>query len=251
MSETPEPPAPEPAALDEPPMITTEVMLARMRDFQQIGLSQVTGLMMGGVFAAAAVTFMEILRSPDGRAVRLTGWLYGAVAALSLLDSVLRRTLIDARPKLWTVPLVGAAGLLSMLGFALLGPTTGGPDGWRYAQLVVFVAGVALASVVSGAPADRPEPALQPFYDRLAARAQSRGKIGWPSVLLSALPFAMSMADKYAGLRLQLAIAGFNLFLSAYTVAIMVTSQRYYGRFYEEIYAIHVAKLRGARRRRK
>jgi hypothetical protein len=231
---------------DAPAMMTTEVMLARMRDYTQIGISQTMGLMMGGVFAAAAVTFMEILRSQDAQGVRLTGWLYGVVAALSVLDSVMRRTVIDARPKLYAVPLVGAAGLLSMLGFALLGPITGGLDGWRFAQLVVLLAGFLLAVVVSPSPADRVEPALRPFYERLAARGRGRNKAGWLAILLSVLPFALAMADKYGPMNLQAVIAALNLALCGYSVFQIVSSHRYFGRFYEEVYGIHAAKLKAA-----
>ena len=46
-----------------------------------------------------------------------------------------------------------------------------------------------------------------------------------------------------AGARGRGPVAAFNLTLCVYYIVLMITSHRYYGRFYEEVYAAHVAKL--------
>jgi hypothetical protein len=45
--------------------MTTEIMLSRMQAYGVIGLSQTASPIMGGVFATAAVTFIEILQGHD------------------------------------------------------------------------------------------------------------------------------------------------------------------------------------------
>src|SRR5260221_2327236 len=151
---------------DEPSLMTTEVMLARMRDFGQIGVSQTAALIMGGVFATAAVTFTEILRAQDALPVRLTGWLVGVCASLQVFDSLVRRSLIEARPTFHAVPLIGAAGILSMVGFALLGPQTGGADCLRFTHLAPFVIGRPLPPPWGFFHPDHLPPPLPPLKNR-------------------------------------------------------------------------------------
>src|SRR5262245_7031638 len=105
---------------DEPSLMTTETMLARMRDYGVIGVSQTASLIMGGVFATSAVTFIDILQGHDALLVRLSGWLAGVTASIQVFDSLIRRSLLEARPTFHAIPLIGLAGLASMLGFALL-----------------------------------------------------------------------------------------------------------------------------------
>ena len=229
---------------DEPSLMTTEVMLARMRDFSTIGVSQTAGLIMGGVFATAAVTFTEIMRAQDALPVRLTGWLFGVVASLLVLDGLIRRALIEARPILRAVPMVAMGGLLSMLAFALLGPLTGGPDGWRYMHLIVVSVGVFVTGTFGKGVADHVEPALQPLYEGFAARGLGRRKVLWVMTLLGVLPFGLAMADKYGPVPLQWPIAVANLLLCGGYIFSLIRSHRYYESLYAEAYAAHVGKLR-------
>jgi hypothetical protein len=229
---------------DEPSLMTTEVMLARMRDFSLIGVGQTAVLIMGGVFATSAVTFTEILRAHDALPVRLTGWLVGVSASLQVFDSMVRRSLIEARPTFHAVPLIGAAGILAMLGFALLGPQTGGADGWRYSQLVLLVAGVPFGRSWGSSIADHVEPALQPLYERHAERTRRRWRIAWPTILAAMAPFAMAMIDKYAGVPLQWPIAAANLSLCGLYLLSMVRAHRYFATVYVVAYAAHAQKLR-------
>lgn len=228
---------------DQPSLMTTEVMLARMRDFSTIGVSQTAGLIMGGVFATAAVTFTEIMRTQDALPVRLTGWLFGVIASLMVLDGLIRRALIEARPILRAVPMVAMGGLLSMMAFALLGPLTGGADGWRYTHLLVVAVGVVLTATFGDGIADHVEPALQPLYAGFAARGLRRRKSLWIITLLGIVPFGLAMADKYAGVPLQWPIVGANLILCGLYLVSMFRSQRYYESLYAEAYAAHREKL--------
>ncbi len=229
---------------DEPSLMTTEVMLARMRDFGQIGVSQTAALIMGGVFATAAVTFTEILRAQDALPVRLTGWLVGVCASLQVFDSLVRRSLIEARPTFHAVPLIGAAGILSMVGFALLGPQTGGTDGWRYSQLALFVAAVLFGRSWGSSIADYVEPALQPLYERHNERTRNRWRLAWPTILFALAPFVMAMADKYWSVPLQRPIAGVNLLLCGFFLVSMLRAHRYLAGVYAAAYAAHAEKLR-------
>jgi hypothetical protein len=232
---------------DEPSLMTTEVMLARMRDYGLIGVSQTAALIMGGVFATAAVTFTEILRVQDALPVRLSGWLVGACAALQVFDSLVRRSLIEGRPTFHAVPFIGAAGILSMVGFALLAPQTGGADGWRYSGLTLFVAAVLFGRSWGASIADYVEPALQPLYDRHNERTKRRWMIVWPAIVFAIAPFAMAMADKYAGVPLQWPIAGVNLILCGFFLVSMLRAHRYLAGVYAAAYAAHAQKLRTAR----
>ena len=229
---------------DESSLMTTEVMLARMRDFSTIGVSQTAGLIMGGVFATAAVTFTEILRMQDALPVRLTGWLFGVVASLIVLDGLIRRALIEARPILRAVPMVAMAGLLSMLAFALLGPQTGGADGWRYMHLLVVAVGVFLTATFDEDIADHVEPALRPLYAGFATRSQGRRRSLWAMTLLGAVPFGLAMADKYGRVSLQWPIAVVNLLLCGLYIFSLIRSHRYYESLYAEACAAHLEKLR-------
>jgi hypothetical protein len=234
---------------DEPSLMTTEVMLARMRDFGLIGVSQTAALIMGGVFATAAVTFTEILRAQDALPVRLTGWLVGVTASLQIFDSLVRRSLIEGRPTFHAVPLIGSGGLLAMVGFALLGPQIGGADGWRYSQLALIAAGILFGRSWGSSTADHIEPALQPLYERHDERTRRRWRLAWPMILAGFAPFAMAMADKYAGVPLQWPIAGLNLGLCAFYLLSMLRAHRYLASVYAAAYAAHTEKLRLERQR--
>jgi hypothetical protein len=229
---------------DEPSLMTTEVMLARMRDYGLIGVSQTAALIMGGVFATSAVTFTEILRAQDALPVRVTGWLVGVLASLQVFDSLVRRSLIEARPTFHAVPFIGAAGILSMVGFVLLGPQTGGADGWRYSQLALFLAAVLFGRSWGSSIADYVEPALLPLYERHNERTRQRWKLAWPTILFSLAPFAMAMADKYAKVALQWPIAAVNLILCAFFLVSMLRAHRYLAGVYAAAYAAHADKLR-------
>ena len=229
---------------DKPSFMTTEVMLGRMRDYGMIGVSQTASLIMGGVFATAAVTFIEILRAHDALPVRVSGWLLGVTASLMVFDSTIRRSLLEGRPTFHAVPIIGLAGILSMVGFALLSPQAGGADGWRYSSLVVLVVGALFASSWGATLADHVEPALQPLYERHRTRTVQRWRIAWVTILASLVPFSLAMADKYSSLSLQWAIAAANLALCAAHFAAMVRSHRYMADLYDMAYAAHVAKVR-------
>lgn len=227
-------------------LMTTEVMLARMRDFSTIGVSQTAGLIMGGVFATAAVTFTEIVRTQDALPVRLTGWLFGVVASLVVLDGLIRRALIEARPILRAVPLVAMGGLLSMLAFAVLGPLTGGPDGWRYMHLLVVAVGIFVTATFDEDIADHVEPALRPLYAGFATRSKGWRKMLWGMTLLGVAPFGLAMADKFGDVPLQWPIAIVNLLLCGLYIYSMVRSHRYYEGIYAEAFAAHTEKTRPA-----
>ena len=229
---------------DEPSLMTTEVMLARMRDFSTLGVSQTASLIMGGVFATAAVTFTEILRAQDALPVRLTGWLFGVIASLMVLDGLIRRALIEARPILRAVPMVAMGGLLSMLAFALLGPLTGGPDGWRYVHLLVVAVGVFVTGTFDKGVADHVEPALQPLYQGFVARGLGRRRVLWVMTLLGLVPFGLAITDKYGSVPLQWPIAFVNLLLCGLYLYSLNRSHRYYESLYVAAYAAHVEKLR-------
>lgn len=229
---------------DEPSLMTTEVMLARMRDFGQFGVSQTAALIMGGVFATSAGTFTDILRAHDALPVRLTGWLVGVTGSLQVFDSLVRRSLIEGRPTFHAVPFIGAAGILSMVGFALLGPQTGGADGWRYSQLALFLAAVLFGRSWGSSPADHVEPALRPLYERHGERNKRRWRIAWPAILFATVPFAMAMADKYAHVPLQWPIAVTNLILCGFFLLSMLRAHRYFAQVYAAAYDAHSEKLR-------
>jgi hypothetical protein len=215
-----------------------------MRDYGIVGVSQTAALITGGVFATAAVTFPEILRAHDAMPARTTGWLLGVCASVQVFDSLIRRSLLEARPTFQAVPLIAAGGLSSMVGFALLGPEVGGADGWRYSQLAVLLAGVLFGRSWGSSLADHVEPALQAIYRRHDYRTRRRWKIAWPMILASLVPFAMAMADKYASLSLQWPIAAANLILCLFFVASLIAAHRYIASVYEAAYSAHAAKLR-------
>jgi hypothetical protein len=218
-------------------------MLARMRDYGVIGVNQTASLIMGGVFATAAVTFIEILQSHDALPVRVTGWLLGAAASLQVLDSLARRSLLEARPAFHAIPLIGAAGLISMVGFALLGPQAGGADGWRYSLLVLLTAGILFGRSWGSSLADHVEPALQPLYERHAERTRRRWRLAWPFVIAAIVPFALAMIDKYGGVQLQWPIAFANLVLCGFYLFSMLRAHRYIASVYEMAFRAHAEKL--------
>ena len=227
---------------DEPRLMTTDVILARMRDYSVIGVSQTASLIMGGVFATAAVTFTEILRERTGIPVRLSGWLFGVTASIMVLDGLVRRALIEARPIFRAVPMVALGGLLSMLAFALLGPAAGGPDGWRYTHLLVVAVGVLVTGTFGPHVADHVEPALQPLYESFASRSRSRVRQLWIMVLLGLVPFGLAMADKFTLLHLQWEIVATNIILCVVYIFSLVRSHRYYEGIYNSAYNSHLAK---------
>jgi len=228
---------------DQPSLMTTEVMLARMRDYGVIGVNQTASLIMGGVFATAAVTFIDILQSHDALPVRVTGWLLGATASLQVLDSLARRSLLEARPTFHAIPLIGAAGLISMVGFALLGPQAGGADGWRYSQLVLLLAGILFGRSWGSSLADYVEPALQPIYERHAERTRQRWRVAWPFLIGAIVPFGLAMIDKYGRVPLQWPIAFANLVLCAFYLLSMLRAHRYIASVYEMAFRAHAGKL--------
>jgi hypothetical protein len=218
-----------------------------MRDFALIGVSQTASLIMGGVFAGAAVTFAEIVRGGDALPVRLSAWVLGITASITALDGYVRRGLIEGRPVLYAVPMVGLGGVLSMVGFALLGPQTGGADGWRYSQLVMLVVGALFSQSWSKTFAHHVEPALRPLYEAHTERTRRRALIFRPILVAAALPFAMAVIDKFTAVPLQWPIAIVNLTLSAFYVFSLLMSQRYYAGLYDRVYAVHTAKLSEAK----
>ncbi len=229
---------------DEPSLMTTEIVLGRMRDYGVIGISQTASLITGGVFAIAAVTFIQILQSHDALAVRVTGWLLGVTASLQVFDSLLRRSLLEGRPTLHAIPLIGLGGLASMVGFALLSPDAGGADGWRYSQLIMLLAGILFGRSWGRTFADYVEPALEPLYERHAERTRRRWRVAWPFLLGAVVPFALAMLDKYANIPLQWPIAGANLILCAFYLLSMLRAHRYMASVYSAAYAAHKGKLR-------
>jgi hypothetical protein len=229
---------------DEPSLTTTDVILARMRDYGVIGVTQTASLIMGGVFATSAVTFIDILQGHDALPVRVTGWLLGVTASLQVFDSLVRRSLLEARPTFHAIPLIGAAGLASMLGFALLGPQAGGADGWRYSQLVVLIAGILFGRSWGSSLADHIEPVLRPLYERHAERTKKRWRVAWPFILGALVPFVLAMIDKYLGVPLQWPIVAANLVLCGFYLLSMLRSHRYMEGVYRTAYAAHLEKLR-------
>jgi hypothetical protein len=229
---------------DEPSLMTTEVMLSRMRDYGVIGVSQTASLIMGGVFATAAVTFIEIVRAHDALPERVSGWLFGVAASLVMFDSSLRRSLLEGRPTFHAIPIIGAAGILSMMGFAMLSPQAGGADGWRYSQLVVFLVGLLFFRSWGSNLADYVEPALQPLYDAHRRRSEGRWRMAWATILCSLVPFALAMAEKFSGVSLRWPIVATNLVLCAAYFITMRSSHRYMTRLYDRAYAAHAEKLR-------
>jgi hypothetical protein len=228
---------------DEPSLMTTEIMLGRMRDYGIIGVSQTASVIMGGVFATAAVTFIDILQSREALLVRVTGWMVGAIGSLQVFDSLVRRSLLEGRPTFHAIPLIGAAGLISMIGFALLGPQAGGADGWRYSQLVVLLAGILFSRSWGASLADYVEPAVQGIYQRHAERTRQRWRLAWPFILGAVVPFGLAMADKYAHIPLQWPIAIANLVLCAFYLLSMLRAHRYMTSVYELAFKAHVRKL--------
>lgn len=228
---------------DKPHLATTDVVLGRMRDYGVIGISQTASLIMGGVFATAAVTFVDILQGHDALAVRVTGWIGGVTASLQVFDSLVRRSVLEARPTFHAIPMIGAAGLISMIGFALLGPQAGGADGWRYSQLVLLLAGVLFGRSWGSSLADHIEPALQPLYDRHAARTKQRWRVAWPFLLAAAVPFVLAMIDKYGGVPLQGWIAAVNLVLCAFYLLSMLRAHRHMAMLYDMAFKAHAEKL--------
>ena len=229
---------------DKPSLMTTDVLLGRMRDYGVIGVSQTASLIMGGVFATAAVTFIEILRSHDALPERVTGWLFGVAASLVMLDSALRRSLLEGRPSFHAIPIIGAAGILSMIGFALLSPQAGGADGWRYSQLIVFLVGLLFFRSWGSNLADHVELALEPLYDAHRKRSEGRWRVAWATILCSLLPFVLAMAEKFSGVSLRWLIAAVNLVLCAAYFLTMRSSHRYMTSLYDKAYAAHAEKIR-------
>lgn len=233
-------------AKNEPSLMTTEVMLGRMRDYGVIGVSQTATLITGGVFATAALTFIQILQHHDALPARLSGWVLGVTGSLQVFDSLLRRSLLEGRPTFHAIPFIGLAGLASMLGFALLSPEAGGADGWRYSQLVVLLAGILFGRSWGRTLADHVEPALEPIYERHAERTRRRWRTAWPFILGAVVPFVLAMTEKYAGIPLQWPIAVANVILCGFYVLSMIAAHRYISGVYAAAYAAHVGKVRSA-----
>jgi hypothetical protein len=152
--------------------------------------------------------------------------------------------LLEGRPTFHAVPIIGAAGILSMVGFALLSPQAGGADGWRYSSLVVLIVGALFARSWGASLADHVEPALQPLYERHRIRTAQRWRIAWVTILASLVPFALAMADKYSGVSLWWAIVAANLALCGAHFMAMVRSHRYMASLYDMAYAAHADKVR-------
>jgi hypothetical protein len=174
----------------------------------------------------------------------VTGWLAGVTASLQVFDSLLRRSLLEGRPAFHAIPLIGLAGLASMVGFALLSPEAGGADGWRYSQLMLLLAGILYGRSWGRILADHVEPALEPLYVRHAERTRRRWLVAWPFFIAAVVPFAMAMLDKYGRIPLQWPIAIANLVLCAFYLLSMLRAHKYISSVYEMAYAAHVEKVR-------
>ncbi len=224
---------------DQPSLMTTEIMLSRMRDYGVIGVSQTASLIMGGVFATAAVTFIEILQGHDALPVRVTGWLLGVTASLQVFDSLVRRSVLEARPTFHAIPLIGAAGLISMVGFALLGPQAGGAEGRRHSPLVLLIAGILFGRSWGSKLADHIEPALQLLYEHHAERTRRRWRLAWPFLIGAIVSFMLAMIDKYANVPLQWPIAFADLALCLFYLFSMLRAHRHIARLYDMAFSAH------------
>lgn len=137
---------------DAPPLIDTQTMVARLRDYGLSTTNQVVTMMMSGVFATSALAIADIMRTPDDFWVRLTLWLAGSISAIVVMTRQLHGNSLIVHPSPFHLPLQLAVGFLIASGFAFIPFSTGGADGWRVAyvvQLVGTVAGYVSASLLA------------------------------------------------------------------------------------------------------
>ena len=116
------------------PLLTTEIMLTRNRDYGLNTLAPVVTMMMSGVYATAAVALADILRTPDERWVRLSMWLYLSLFATLATTRYLHYNALVTRPAPFQLPLQLSVGFVIASCFACLPLSMGGPNGWLYAM---------------------------------------------------------------------------------------------------------------------
>lgn len=186
--------------MSQRPEIDETAMSARVRDYGLNTLSQVASLTMSAVFATAALTFADILRTPDEQAIRMTMWGGGVLFSSLSLIRILHAGLIHSHPSPFQLPLILAWGFLATINFALIALATGGPDGWRTVYLIsalLLLIGIALTWAETGAARlDDFVPRLRPAIARRIA--ESRGIIlsGWFGLFASLGSFAAAWHAK-------------------------------------------------------
>jgi len=110
----------------------------RFRDYGMMAHTQVTSLMFSGIFALAAFVLLDMLRTPDQRALRLSFWLVAITAEISTLNHQMLRPVLLGSSGMDSIPLLALRGVIAMFAFALLSPQYAGADGWHFVYLVLI-----------------------------------------------------------------------------------------------------------------
>jgi hypothetical protein len=120
---------------------------ARLRDYGLMAHTQVASLMMSGILAFAALSLLDIVRTPDLRLLRLLMWTSALTAETAVLVRQMQRPVLATRARGFDVAILTVRGVFALLSFALIAPQTGGEDGWKFlfpCGAVLLVCGAAL-----------------------------------------------------------------------------------------------------------
>lgn len=112
--------------------VTVTVLRERLHDYSAVAYTQVSGLMLSGIFALGAIALLDILRNPDHRVLRLSFWIMATSGEILAAMIQMQRPLLMRRSGVEEVPTLVWRGLVSLLVYATIAPQSGGADGWRY-----------------------------------------------------------------------------------------------------------------------
>jgi hypothetical protein len=88
--------------------------------------------MMSGILAFAALSLLDILRTPDLRLLRLLLWTSALTAETAVPVRQMQRPILAVRARGFDVAILTVRGVFVLLAFALIAPQTGGEDGWKF-----------------------------------------------------------------------------------------------------------------------
>lgn len=230
-----------------PPLIDTQTMVARVRDYGLSTTNQVVTMMMSGVFATSALAIADIMRTPDDFWVRLTLWTSATVAAILVMTRQLHGNSLIVHPSPWHVPTQLAVGFLVASGFAFIPLSTGGVDGWRLVYFVQLLSG--MAAYVSASLLMKntlPEFFSSDFRAIIKRHVETneRGRRRIPIYLLfiGAAAAAAWMSKSSPDPWMQV-LVGFNVLFAFLSIALLASELRYFRSLLDDIEAVRVAAL--------
>ena len=233
------------------PLLTTEIMLTRNRDYGLNTLAPVVTMMMSGVYATAAVALADILRTPDERWVRLSMWLYLSIFATLATTRYLHYNALVTRPAPFQLPFQLSVGFVVASCFACLPLSMGGPDGWLQAMnlnILIAPMGVILnRNLTRWVSVENLSDDLQPLVkSRIADLAEAIRPSQFATVLFLGLTVFAWVTRGTPGPWNEI-LTGVNLAFCALGIRVIIRDARSFQRFQEGIDNLRPAQETAAR----